>query len=139
MRGIETAHAPVPAGHYAQGVVHGGVVYVAGQLPLNPITSKPLDSSQLDDPSREALADAQTERTLRNVEAVLVAAGTDLSHVLSATLYVTGRDLWAPVNEAFARVMGAHKPARAIVPVPELKPGCLVEIQVTAAVPGEHP
>jgi 2-iminobutanoate/2-iminopropanoate deaminase len=137
MRRIQTAHAPAPAGHYSQGVVHSGVVYVAGQLPLNPVTSKPVDSSELDDGSVEALADAQTERTLRNVEAVLKAAGTDLSHVLSATLYVTGRDLWPPVNAAFARVMGSHKPARAIVPVPELKPGCLVEIQVTAALPGD--
>lgn len=138
MQGIETAHAPAPAGHYSQGMVHGGIVYVAGQLPLNPVTSKPVASSELDDPSLEALADAQTERTLRNVEAVLTAAGTDLSHVLTATLYVTGRDLWGPVNAAFARVMGAHRPARAIVPVPELKPGCLVEIQVTAALPGDR-
>jgi 2-iminobutanoate/2-iminopropanoate deaminase len=111
------------------------VVYVAGQLPLNPVTSKPLDASELEDASPEALADAQTERTLRNVEAVLAAAGTDLSRVLSATLYVTGRELWPPVNAAFARVFGSHKPARAIVPVPELKPGCLVEIQVVAALP----
>jgi 2-iminobutanoate/2-iminopropanoate deaminase len=139
MRSIETAHAPRPAGHYAQGIVHGGLVYVAGQLPLNPVTLKPLDASELDDRSPEALADAQTERTLRNVEAVLAAAGTDLSRVLSATVYVTGRYLWTPVNEAFARVFGSHKPARAIVPVPELKPGCLVEIQVVAALPGDHP
>ena len=136
MKTISTAHAPRPAGHYSQAVVHNGFVFVAGQLPLNPITQKPLEPSELDEGTQAALADAQTERTLRNVEAVLVEAGTDLNHVLSATLFVVGRDLWPPVNAAFSRVFGGHKPARAIVPVPELKPGCLVEIQVVAALPG---
>ena len=132
---IQTTHAPRPAGHYSQAVVHGGFVFVAGQLPLNPVTGKVLDSSELDDGSPETLADAQTERTLRNVEAVLKAAGTDMDHVVNVTLYVVGRGLWPPVNEAFSRVFAGHRPARAIIPVPELKPGCLVEIQVVAALP----
>ena len=134
MEFISTAQAPRPAGHYSQAVVHNGLVFVAGQLPLNPITQKPLDLSELDGDTQDALADAQTERTLRNVEVILHEAGSDLDHVLSATLYVVGRDLWPPVNAAFSRVFSGHKPARAIVPVPELKPGCLVEIQVVAAI-----
>ena len=123
---VDTPHAPRPAGHYAQATVHNGVVYTAGQLPLNPHTGHV---------EHEGDAEAQTERTLRNVEAILQAAGTDLSHALSVTLFVTGRDLWPAVNTAFNRVLGNHTPARAIIPVPELKPGCTVEIQVIAAMP----
>ena len=53
--------------------------------------------------------------------------------LLSVTIFVSGRDLWAPVNAAYARMLGSHRPARAIVPVGELKPGCLIEIQGIAA------
>ena len=123
---IRTPHAPAPAGHYSQATVYNGLVYVAWQLPLNPHTGHV---------EHEGDAEAQTERTLRNVEAVLTAAGSDLNHLLSVTLYVTGRDLWPQVNAAFNRVLGTHKPARAIIPVPELKPGCTIEIQAVAAVP----
>ena len=126
MKTVTTAHAPRPAGHYSQAVVHGGLVYVAGQLPLNPVTGHVVDEG---DP------DSQTERTLRNVEAILREAGTDLHHVLSMTIYVTGRDLWPAVNAAYARVMGNHRPARAIVPVPELKEGCCIEVQAVAVLP----
>ena len=124
MRFISTPDAPSPAGHYSQGVVHGGLVYVAGQLPLDPATGEVVAPGN---------ADAQTERTLRNVEAVLAAAGSGLDRLLSVTIYVTGRDLWGAVNAAYARVLGAHRPARAIVPVGELKPGCAIEIQAIAA------
>ena len=123
---VDTPHAPQPAGHYAQATVHAGVVYTAGQLPINPHSGKV---------EHEGDAEAQTELTLRNVDAILRAAGTDLSQSLSITLFVTGRDLWPAVNTAFNRVLGSHKPARAIIPVPELKEGCTVEIQCIAAMP----
>ncbi len=122
---IQTPDAPVPAGHYSQATVHGGLVYVSGQLPLDPATGVVVPGG----------AAEQTERALRNVEAILGAAGSRLDRLLSVTIYVTGRAAWADVNAAFARVMGAHRPARAIIPVPELKAGCLVEIQAIAAVP----
>ncbi len=125
VQSITTADAPRPAGHYSQAVVHDGLVYVAGQLPLDPSTGEVVAPGD---------ADAQTERTLRNVEAVLRAAGSGLDRLLSVTIYVTGRDLWGAVNTAYARILGGHRPARAIVPVGELKPGCLIEIQAIAAV-----
>ena len=49
------------------------------------------------------------------------------------TVFVTGRDVWAPVNAVYGRLLGDHRPARAIVPVGELKPGCLIEVQAIAA------
>lgn len=125
MQFIQTDAAPRPAGHYSQGIVHGGLVYVAGQLPLDPATGEVTGAD----------IETQAERTLRNVEAILHAGGTDLEHLLSVTVYVTDRALWGGFNAAFARVLGSHRPARAVVPVPELRHGCLVEIQAVAALP----
>ena len=125
MHFISTADAPAPAGHYSQGVVHGGTVYVAGQLPLDPSTGA------VDAPDDVA---QQAERTLRNVEAILHAAGSSLNHVCSMTIYITDRALWPEVNAVYARVLGDHRPARAVIPVPELREGCLIEIQAVAAI-----
>ena len=129
IRTISTPDAPAPAGHYSQAVVHNGVVYVAGQLGR--------------DPARPAHApddiELQTELTLRNVAAILVAAGSDLHHVLSFTVYVSDMGDWPRVNAVFERVMGSHRPARAIVPVKDLHYGFGIEIQCTAAVATGHP
>ncbi len=74
----------------------------------------------------------QTELALRNVEAVLHAAGNRLDRVLQMTIYVSDMELWGEVNAAYARVMGDHRPARAIVPVKELHFGTQIEIQAIA-------
>ena len=123
IRLVQTPNAPTPAGHYSQATVHNGVVYVAGQLSIDPATGRPLLGSITE----------QTERTLRNVEAILVAAGSDLAHVLKVTVYVTDIALWGDVNTVYARILGAHRPARAIVPTKELRDGFLVEIDAIAA------
>ena len=125
MRAIETTSAPVPAGHYSQAIVHGGFIFVAGQLPI--------------DPSRRGgpigTIDEQTEQTLRNVEAILLAAGSRFDLVVQMTIYISDIELWSGVNAVYARVMGAHRPARAVVPVKELHHGYQIEIQAIAAVP----
>lgn len=120
---VETSAAPLPAGHYSQGIIHNGVVYVAGQLPIVPGSSDRTVGSM----------ERQTEQTLRNVEAVLKAAGSGLDKVLQMTIYVSDISLWGEVNIAYARVMGAHRPARAVVPVKELHYGYQIEIQAIAA------
>lgn len=121
---VETSAAPLPAGHYSQGIIHNGVVYVAGQLPIVPGSSDRTVGSM----------EQQAEQTLRNVEAVLRAAGSGLDKVLQMTIYVSDISLWGEVNIAYARVMGAHKPARAVVPVKDLHYGYQIEIQAIAAV-----
>ena len=77
--------------------------------------------------------ETQTELALRNVEAVLHAGGSDLDHVLQMTIYISDIELWAKVNETYARVMGDHRPARAIVPVKDLHFDTKIEIQAIAA------
>ena len=124
MRSISTPDAPKPAGHYSQAVVHAGMVYVAGQLPLDPATGKLVTGDIA----------VQTERTLRNVEAVLEAAGSDLDRLVSVTIFVTDVALWPQVNEVYAKVLGDHRPARAVVPVLPLRHGALLEIQAIAGV-----
>ncbi|HIB09622.1 MAG TPA: RidA family protein [Gemmatimonadetes bacterium] len=123
MQEISTPDAPSPAGHYSQAVVHEGIVYVAGQLPLDPKNAEALPS----DPG------AQTRRALNNVGVILEAAGSSLSQTLQMTIYVTDIDHWPAVNAAYAEVMGSHRPARAVVPVGSLRPGCILEVQAIAA------
>ena len=123
MQAIATPDAPTAAGHYSQAIVHNGVVYVAGQLPIDPKDRNRAVGS----------IEEQTERTLRNVEAILVAAGSGLDRVLQMTIYISDIELWGGVNAAYGRVMGGHKPARAVVPVKELHYGYQIEIQAIAA------
>jgi 2-iminobutanoate/2-iminopropanoate deaminase len=121
---VFTKDAPAPAGHYSQGVVHAGLVYVAGQLGKDP--------ARPDAPP--GTLEEQTERALKNVEAVLRAAGSDLSHLLQVTVYVSDADFWGRVNAVYAGVMGDARPARAIVPVNTFRGGWQVEVQAVAAV-----
>ena len=77
----------------------------------------------------------QTELALRNVEAVLKAAGSDLKHVLQMTIYVSDMELWGAVNAKYSEVMGDHRPARAMIPVKDLHFDTKIEIQAIAAKP----
>lgn len=121
---VSTPDAPKPAGHYSQAVVHGGVVYVAGQLPIDPASAgRPVGT-----------VEEQTEQVLRNVEAILRAAGSGLDRVLRMTIYVSDIEHWPAVNSVYERALGAHRPARAVVPVRELHYGYQIEIEATAAV-----
>jgi 2-iminobutanoate/2-iminopropanoate deaminase len=124
MQFVETSEAPRPAGHYSQAVIHNGLVFVAGQLPITPGQA---------DHTVGSVAE-QTERTLRNVAAILAAAGSGLDRVLSMTIYVSDIAHWPEVNTVYSRILGAHKPARAVVPVKDLHYGYALEIQCIAAV-----
>jgi 2-iminobutanoate/2-iminopropanoate deaminase len=124
MKTIQPADQPQPKGHYSPGIEHGGLIFVSGQLPMSLDTREPFTGD----------IGEQTELALRNVEAVLKAAGSDLKNVLQFTIYVSDMELWGAVNEMYARVMGDHRPARAIVPVKDLHFGTKIEIQAIAAV-----
>ena len=124
VRYVLTPNAPIPAGHYSQATVHAGVVYVAGQLSIDPATGE----------RKLGSIEEQTERTLLNVQAILEAAGSDFAHVLKMTVYVADIAHWGAVNAVYTRMLGEHRPARAIVPTRDLHYGFLVEIDCISAV-----
>jgi len=124
MEKIQIEGTPIPKGHYSQGVVHNGMVYVSGQLPMN-LTTREIENGSIE---------AQTELALRNVEAVLLAAGSNLNDVVQMTIYVSDIELWDKINEVYARILGEHRLARAIVPVKDLHFDTKIEIQAIAAV-----
>ena len=124
MKAISTTNAPAAGGHYSQAIVHNGFAFVAGQLPFIPGRSAHQVGS----------IEEQTEQTLRNVGAVLEAAGSSLAKTVQMTIYVSDMELWGRVNAAYAKVMGDHKPARAVVPVGSLHYGYQIEIQAIGAI-----
>jgi reactive intermediate/imine deaminase len=124
---VLTPNAPQPGGHYSQAIVHNGLVYVAGQLPIDPATGE----------KKLGSIEEQTEQTLSNIRAILQAAGSDLDSVVKMTVYISDIDLWGKVNEVYARMLGDHRPARAVVPVKDLHYGFQIEIEAIAAV-GDH-
>ncbi|PWT89214.1 MAG: enamine deaminase RidA [Blastocatellia bacterium] len=124
MKTINTPNAPQPAGHYSQAVVHNGLVFVAGQLSIDPKTGEHLLGS----------IEEQTDQTLKNLAAILEASGSDLSHVLKTTVYIPDINYWSAVNQIYARFFGDHRPARAVIPTRDLHYGFLIEIEAVAAV-----
>ncbi len=124
MQTIFTPDAPAPAGHYSQAVEHGGIIFVAGQLPIDPSQPGYIQST----------IEEQTEQALRNVETILKAGGSGLNRLLQVTIYITDMSLWGRVNTVYEKVLGAHRPARAVVPTMPLHYGYLIEIQAMAAV-----
>ena len=124
MKAVLTNDAPRPGGHYSQAIVHQGLVYVSGQLPIKP------DSQDRHVGSIEE----QMEQVLANLDAILRAAGSDRDHVLKVTVYVADIALWGRVNAVYARFFGEHRPARTVVPTRELHHGFQVEIDAIAAI-----
>lgn len=122
MQPIQPPEMVVPKGHYTPGVLANGLVFVSGQLPMDPATGALIAGGAVE----------QTERALRNVELVLRAAGSSLDRVVQMTIYIPDGELWGVVNTTYSRIMGSHRPTRAIVPVSPLHYGALIEIQAIA-------
>ena len=93
MHPVLTAAAPQPAGHYSQAIVYNGLVFVSGQLPVDPQSGEKCLG-----PIEE-----QAEQALKNLEAILEAAGSDLAHVLRTTVYVSDIQLWGRANAVYAQ------------------------------------
>ena len=110
--------------HYSSAVVHEGIVYVSGQLPMDPDKGTPV----------EGPIEIQTKAALQNFLDVLHAAGSSKEKVLRTTVFIPDVSLWGKVNEVYAEFFGDHKPARTVVPCTELHYGCLIEIDAVAYV-----
>jgi reactive intermediate/imine deaminase len=125
VRTIAVPGARPPAGHYSPAVAHGGLIYVSGQLGVRADGSHTADLP-FEDQVRQALA---------NLFAVLAAAGASPAGLLKVTAYIVGVENWPVFNVIYAEAMGEARPARNVVPVPELHYGYLIEIDAVAAAP----
>ncbi len=119
---VSTDHAPRAIGPYSQAVAWGDLIFTAGQIALDPATMEI---------TAEGVAE-QTDQVLRNLAAVLGAAGSDLSRVLKTTVYLRDMADFQAMNEVYARHFGSHRPARSTVAAAGLPRNVLVEIDVVA-------
>ena len=123
VRTIATEKAPKAIGPYSQAIVAGDLVFCAGQVALDPATGETVAPDDVG---------GQTRRVLQSLGAVLAAAGSDLAHVTSTTVYLADFGVFAAMNEVYAEAFGTHRPARATVGVATLPRGLKVEIQCIA-------
>ena len=122
MEEVKTSDAPDAIGPYSQGIIDDGRVYVSGQGPVDPETNEIVSED----------VSEQTAQTLRNIGAILDAAGTSFENVLQSNVYVTNMDNYEEVNEVYAEYMAEPYPARAAMEISRLPIDIEVEIEVVA-------
>jgi len=122
MQKITPAYAAENRGHYSPGMLCNGMLYISGQLSID------MDTRQ----AAQGGIEEHTRLALHNLERVLNEAGLTRESVVQCRVYVTDIEGWEQVNRVYAEFFGAYKPARAVVPVPKLHFGCLVEIEAVA-------
>ena len=119
---IKTTDAPAPIGPYNQAVLANGFLYVSGQVAINPVTGEMVQDSLKE----------ETEQVMRNLNAVLLEADFDFSHILKTTIFLSDMSLFAEVNEIYGSYFETDFPARETVAVKGLPKGANVEISVVA-------
>lgn len=123
MKVISTTKAPAAIGPYSQAIEVNGFVYASGQIPIDPATGQFVEGGIKE----------QTRQSLTNAQNILKEAGTDLSHVVKTTVFLSDIANFAPMNEVYAQFFTEPYPARSAVAVKDLPKGALVEIEVLAA------
>jgi 2-iminobutanoate/2-iminopropanoate deaminase len=118
----DAAPAPFQGAPYSQGIAHGGFVFVSGQLGVD------AGGSMVEGGISE-----QTEQVMKNLSAILEAAGTSLENIVKATIFLVDLGDFQAMNEVYARYVGDEPPARATFQVAALPSGALIEIEVIAA------
>ena len=123
---IQTPSAPAPIGPYSQAVVTGGLVFTSGQIPIDPATGQVVAGD----------IKAQTEMALKNVQAILEAAGSGLNRVVKTTVFIKDMNEFAAMNEVYGKFFAdkASAPARSTVEVARLPKDVRVEIEAVAEV-----
>jgi 2-iminobutanoate/2-iminopropanoate deaminase len=119
---VKTEHAPAAIGPYSQAIKAGGMVFAAGQIPLDPATGQIVSGG----------IQEQTERVLENVRSVLAAAGSSFEAVVKTTVFLKSMSDFAAMNEVYSRYFTGVAPARSTVAVADLPRGALVEIECIA-------
>jgi 2-iminobutanoate/2-iminopropanoate deaminase len=118
---VRTASAPAAIGPYSQGIASGGFLFCSGQIGLDPATGEVV-----------AGLEAQTERVLGNIAAILAAAGLTMGDVVKTTIFLTNMGDFATVNGLYAKHVSDPPPARSTVAVSALPKGALIEIEAVA-------
>ena len=119
---IETKSAPAPIGPYAQAVRANGFLFLSGQIPVDPATGAVVQGDIAE----------QTHRVMKNIAAVLEAAGSDLGRVVKTSIFLKNLDDFPEMNRIYAEYLGMNRPARATVQVARLPKEVLVEIEAVA-------
>jgi 2-iminobutanoate/2-iminopropanoate deaminase len=119
---IHTSDAPHPVGPYSQGVTAGDLLFISGQIPVDPETSA-IKGSAIKEQSRQAL---------RNLKAVLAEAGLSPDALIKTTVYLRSMDDLTAFNAVYEEELGGARPARSVVGAPALPKGALVEIEGVA-------
>lgn len=122
MKKINTEYSTRDGGHYSPGVVYSGILYVSGQLSVNPKTGEKPSGN----------IEEETEQALKNLQLVLESAGVTKNEVIQCRLYTPDVAYWPAINKVYAEFFGEHKPSRVVVPSTGLHGGCLVEIEAIA-------
>ncbi|AUS07532.1 RidA family protein [Laceyella sacchari] len=118
---VETSNAPQAIGPYVQAMEMGDLIFTSGQIPLTP-------AGELVGEGIEE----QTHQVLKNIQAVLLAAGSDLNHVIKTTLFIKDMNQFQIINRIYAEYFNEHKPARSCVEVARLPKDVLIEMEVIA-------
>lgn len=118
---VSAQSVPPPGGHYSQAIIAGDMIHVSGQLPIAAPGQPPV--GDFTDQARLAIT---------NMLAIVDAAGGDIGTVVKVNAYIVGIANWPPFNTLFAEIFGEARPARAVIPVPELHYGCMVEVDCVA-------
>ena len=121
-RAIATANAPAAVGPYSQAIEANGILFISGQIPVDPKVGKIVEGGITE----------QTEQVLKNIGAILKEAGLDYSHVVKTTCLLSDMANFVPMNEVYAKYFTGDKPARAAFGVVKLPLGALVEIEAIA-------
>ena len=121
---ISSDKAPAAIGPYSQAIMAGNLLFCSGQIPLDPATGELVAGDVV----------VQAGQVMKNIAAVLAAAGTGFDSVVKTTIYLAERGDFAAVNEVYGSCFGSHKPARSTVAVKSLPRGALLEIEVIAQV-----
>lgn len=124
MEKIEPKYKGENKGHYTPGIISNGMLYISGQLSIDPDTRKVPEGGM----------EAHAKLALENVDRVLKAAGLCRDDIVQCRVYVSDIEQWDIVNRVYAEFFGEHKPVRVVVPVGRLHFGCLVEIEAIAEV-----
>lgn len=123
MQLVNTPYSVQSKGHYSPAVIHGDLVYVSGQLPINYNEGEMLPVGGLEE---------QTQQVLKNLDEILKQCGSSKQKLLKTTVYIPDITYWPVVNKIYGEFFGKHKPARTIVPTSRLHFNAMIEVEAIA-------